>query len=95
MWVRVVRRELKRRGRRVGRGRSPGVHRYAHNPDECPSARRVLSCWTPDQPAAAEGTDVLSPVQAGRDIICAKLTPVPPDTSVLLFGEMVPDQHPA
>jgi benzil reductase ((S)-benzoin forming) len=95
MWVRVVRRELKRRGRRTwvvavrpGFIDTPTTRMNALQPAESYPVGPQIS------QRLAEGTDVLSPVQAGRDI-WAKLTPVPPDTSVRLFGEMVPDQHPA
>jgi NAD(P)-dependent dehydrogenase (short-subunit alcohol dehydrogenase family) len=95
MWVRVVRRELKRRGRRTwvaavrpGFVDTPTTRMNALQPAESYPVGPQIS------QRLAKRADVLSPEQAGRDI-WAKLTPVPPDTSVLLFGEMVPDQPPA
>jgi benzil reductase ((S)-benzoin forming) len=88
MWVRTVRRELKRRGRRTwvvavrpGFVDTPTTRMAAAQPVEnypvAPQMRRQFET----------GENLLTPEQAGRDIWAA--LPPPPDTSLLLFGEMV------
>jgi benzil reductase ((S)-benzoin forming) len=91
MWVRTVRRELKRRGRktwvvavRPGFVDTPTTRMAAAQPVEnypvAPQMRRQFET----------GERLLTPEQAGRDIWAA--LPPPRDTSLLLFGEMVREQ---
>jgi benzil reductase ((S)-benzoin forming) len=88
MWVRVVRRELKHRGRktwvvavRPGFVDTPTTRMVAEQPFETypvgPQVKRQFET----------GEGVLTPDQAGRDIWAA--LPPSEDASVLLFGEMV------
>ena len=88
MWVRVVRRELKRRGRRTW------VVAVRPGFVDTPSTRLVGTLAEDIYPAGPQigrqlesGRNVLTPEQAGRDIWAG----LPPkgDTSVLLFGQMV------
>jgi benzil reductase ((S)-benzoin forming) len=92
MWVRVVRRELKHRGRntwvvavRPGFVDTPTTRMNAAQPEETypvgPQMKRQFET----------GAGVLTPEQAGRDIWDALTRP--PDTSLLLFGEMVHEQR--
>jgi benzil reductase ((S)-benzoin forming) len=88
MWVRVVRRELKLRGRdtwvvavRPGFVDTPTTRMNSEQPAETypvgPQLRRQLR----------DGTGLLTPEQAGRDIWAG--LPAARDQSLLLFGEMV------
>jgi len=96
MWVRVVRRELKRRGRntwvvavRPGFVDTPTTRLAAEQPPDTypvgPQIKQQLET----------GNGVLTPEQAGRDIWAG--LPPKTDASVLLFGQMVyenePDRH--
>jgi benzil reductase ((S)-benzoin forming) len=88
MWVRVVRRELKRRGRstwvvavRPGFVDTPTTRMNAEQPAETYPIGPQMS------KQFETGAGVLTPEQAGRDIWAA--LPPQQDTSLLLFGEMV------
>jgi NAD(P)-dependent dehydrogenase (short-subunit alcohol dehydrogenase family) len=91
MWVRVVRRELKRRGRdtwvvavRPGFVDTPTTRMNAEiSAENYPAGPQIGH-----QLETREG--VLTPEQAGRDI-WAGLLKKDPDKSLLLFGEMVQD----
>jgi benzil reductase ((S)-benzoin forming) len=94
MWVRVVRRELKKRGRRTwvvavrpGFVDTPTTRMAAAQPYESypvgPQMKRQFET----------GQGLLTPEQAGRDIWAG--LPPKPDQSLLLFGEMVQEQRPA
>lgn len=94
MWVRVVRRELKMRGRptwvvavRPGFVDTPTTRMAAAQPYESypvgPQMKRQFET----------GQGLLTPEQAGRDIWAG--LPPKPDQSLLLFGEMVQEQRPA
>ncbi len=91
MWVRVVKRELRERGR--------GTWVVAVRPGfvDTPTTRLVADCTVHDYPISAQVArqletrqGVLTPDEAGRDIWAA----LPPrnDESLLLFGEMVTDK---
>ena len=92
MWVRVVRRELKRRQRntwvvavRPGFVDSPTTRmNAAQSADTYPVGPQMKRQFETRQ-------GVLTPEQAGRDIWAA--LPPQQDTSLLLFGEMVQEQR--
>lgn len=88
MWVRTVRRELKRRGRKTW------VVAVRPGFVDTPTTRMAASQPVENYPVAAQmrrqfetGESLLTPEQAGRDIWAA--LPPSQDTSLLLFGEMV------
>lgn len=92
MWVRVVRRELARRGRRTW------VVAVRPGFVDTPTTRAVAKAPPADYPVAPQiqrqfetGEGLLSPEQAGRDIWAA--LPPKADTSLLLFGEMVDERR--
>ena len=93
MWVRVVRRELKRRGSaswvvavRPGFVDTPLTRRMGELPSEVyPTARQLKA-----QLESGEG--VLSPQAAARDIWAA--LPQEQDRSLLLFGQLVQEEAP-
>ncbi len=91
MWVRVVKRELRQRGRKTW------VVAVRPGFVDTPTTRLAAACSTHDYPVAGQiakqfetGEGVLAPEQAGRDIWAG----LPPknDESLLLFGEMVSEK---
>jgi len=91
MWVRTVRRELKRRGRKTW------VVAIRPGFVDTPTTRMVAAQPAENYPVAPQmkrqfetGESLMTPEQAGRDIWAA--LPPKQDTSLLLFGEMVREQ---